>query len=510
MKRVKSRLSYSAGVVAIVGLVVSAFICIVSIYCVLSYNRGLDNKINDLETSINTMLNTNSDLSRQDISEKFDNEVNKMQDQYNLFISNITIILSIFGFVITICTVLMPLFTYNFLQKDQIELFHEKINGEIDTMRDKVSEMQQAFRAETDKSSLQIAEMDKVVVNFQRWLDDFFDPFEFEDVKIEPIYNISQEEIDDYYRKAIMSYSFGKTEKALNIIESVLLTNPKNTKILMAKAQIYSAVQDYQASIDALNRLLLIDNNNERYYYIRGCVAFKAKKYPEAIKDFEIACYKDPNNEIYLVKMAAALHKARRTEEAIEYQTRAIVLNTNNAQYYADRGIMYHALKKYDFALTDKGHAIKLAPDNAQYYGIYAATLYKIGSYLESVRYADTAIAKDDKLAFVYSFRGLAKSKILNGGYTEESIEQDLNQAIAIDPGNYRNFYRRAEFFISKNTNLNLVLEDLEAAGNVDPEDPEILKLLTLVYKNSENVKVKSRCKKLAEKLGHSLTDDEI
>lgn len=500
MKQQK-RLPYSVGVVAIVCIVAAIFSVIIMAINVKSSHQSLEMKIEGIENAIGEM-STNPDVdSDSALLETVNYELNNIKAEYDGFIGNLTVILSVFALLVTICTIIMPLYTYNFLQKDQIEQFRSQMQQEIQTVQNSLStftvefnENQKNYKAEFEK---QIKKLQSTTAS----LDDLFSPFDFDDVRIEPIYSITSEDLETYYRKAIVAFCLGKKTKSLEMLNVVLLTYPQNKEALLSKAKVLYSMDDYDASIETLNELIRLDHNSYNYYY-RGCVKYTAKMYPAAVVDLRFA-YNQKPCEQFMIKLAAALHKDRKTQEAIIYQSRAIELNGGEAQYYADRGIMYHALKQYEDALADKMHAINLSGNNGQFYGIYAATLCKAKRYQESIVYSNNALSKDSKLAFVYSFRGLAKA-YLPDEYTFEDATNDLNVAIELDATNYRNFYRRAEaHIISATGDLDIAFNDLERAQNMNPKDPEIMYLLSLLYEKRSDTENAKKCLNDAHTLGY-------
>lgn len=499
----KMKLPYSVGVIAIVVLAASIVFCFLTTICLKSTNQNIEDRVSKIEQSIDDVINdSNIDKFSQ---EKVNNEIDNLKEEHDLFLNNFTLILSVFAIVVTICTIIMPIYTYNFLQKDQIENFHNKTTTMLEAMTDNSTQTINDLKTEYLQLKTDIENKIKVLEgaedNFQKWIDEMFSHFDFSDIRIEPIYNIKQNEIDNYYRKAFVEFGFGRNERAIKILDAILLTDPKCDKAWLLKSQIFYSMEQYDSSLVAINTLIKYNDNCNYYYYIRGCISFKAKYYDSAINDFRYVNSKEPRNEQNLVKLAAALHKLCRTREAISFQSIAIECNGNVAQYYADRGIMYHALKEYQKALSDKWQAILLAKNNAQYYGIYSATLFKLKEYEEAIRYANMALEKDAQLSFVYSFRGLSKAQIVNKYDIAEALN-DLNKAIDLDSSNHRNYNRRAEWYIM-NHNIDCAIKDLEQACKIAPSDPEIMHLYSVAFKNNGDEKSAKEYDEKARQLGY-------
>lgn len=500
MKQQK-RIPYSVGVIAIVCIFAALFAVITMALSVKTSNQMLEKKIEGIETAIEEIAMTSDANSDSVLRETVNYEINNMKGEYDNFIGNLTIILSAFALLVTICTIIMPLYTYNFLQKDQIEQYRLQIQQEIQTVNDSMCKLTDDYNVRQKNYK---DEFDRQIKNLQSTttsLDELFSPFDFDEVRIEPIYNITYEDVELYYRKAIIAFCLGKKKHSLEILNMVLLTDSNNTKVLLSKAKVLYSMSEYVASIETLNKLIELDHNPYNYYY-RGCVKYAAKEYSEAVRDLNFANTRKPCEQ-FKVKLAAALHKVRRTLEAIIYQSQAIELNRDNAQYYADRGIMYHALKQYEAALSDKWKAISLSDKNGQFYGIYAATLCKSKKYQDAISYAARALSMDDSLAFVYSFQGLAKAYLPDKYPFEEAIN-DLNESIELDATNYRNFYRRAEaHIISAAGNLDNAFNDLEAAKKMAPDDPEIMYLFFLLYQKRNDTEKANKYLDDARNLGY-------
>lgn len=497
----RKRLPYGVGVIAIICIIAAMFAVFIMALNFKSSHQLLELKIEGIETAIAEISMNPNGISDSALLETVNYEISNMKADYDGFLSNLTIILSVFALLVTICTVIMPLYTYNFLQKDQIEQFRTQVQSEIKSVRDSLG----TFTAEfAENQTIYKSAFDDQISKLQSTtasLDDLFSPFDFDDVRIEPIYSITSADLETYYRKAIVAFCLGKKTKSLEMLNVVLLTDPQNKKALLSKAKVLYSMEEYDSAIDTLNELIRLDHDPYNYYY-RGCVKYSAKMYNAAVADLNYA-YRQKPCEQFAIKFAAALHKDRKTFEAIIYQGRAIELNSEVAQYYADRGIMHHALKQYDDALKDKMHAITLAPNNGQFYGIYAATLFKVKRYQEAIRYSDNALSRDSKLAFVYSFRGLSKA-YQPSEYTFDNAMDDLNKAIELDPTNYRNLYRRAEaHIISDEGDLTVALNDLQNAHSMSPKDPEIMHLFSLLYDKQADTENANKCRDQAYNLGY-------
>ncbi len=499
----KRRMPYAVGIIAIVALVMTTFVAVSAMVLLNGANDKLESRIDNMEKTINAL--TDDEISDMAVRfEEIDNEIGNLKENYDVFVNNLTVILSVFALLVTICTVLMPLYTYNFLQKDQIEQFHRTTAHELDLLKNTVSTTVKELKCQQHDMKSEIDARINSIKNtedsFTKWLDELFKPIDFEDIKIEPIANIGKDDIDYYYRKAYVNLSIGKADKAIKILNAILMSEPRCEKALLAKAQALYSVNKYNEAVEILNTLIELFGNTE-YYYIRGCVKFKAGDYSASINDFRFVYEKEPENEDNIVKLAAALHKNRQTNEAIKFQTMAIKLNNNAAQYYADRGIMNHALKNYPEALADKRQAITLSPNNGQYYGIYSATLFKLHDYEKTVEFADKAIATDEKMAFVYSFRGLAKAH-LSGKYSNSEAKSDLDTAIKLDKDNHRNYRRRAEFNIMVN-NIDKAIGDLNMAAKIDPMDPETMFLYSEAYRKKGDDKKSNEFIIKAKQMGY-------
>nr|WP_300743798.1 tetratricopeptide repeat protein [uncultured Brachyspira sp.] len=177
-------------------------------------------------------------------------------------------------------------------------------------------------------------------------------------------------------------------------------------------------------------------------YYERGYTKYRALKYEEAIRDFDI------------------------------------IINVNSKHYnaYYYRGCSKKYLKNYDEAINDLNKAIEYDPNNPNYYSEKASCYDSLNKYRESIENYDKAIELNDNDWFLYILR--AKDKFLLS--KETNSENKTNDK--------KSFFNKiiSKIALSKNyTDLEKsALNDLEKSYKLALEDEFYLMVFKDIIKD--------------------------
>ncbi|GHV75083.1 hypothetical protein AGMMS49940_23850 [Spirochaetia bacterium] len=184
----------------------------------------------------------------------------------------------------------------------------------------------------------------------------------------------------------------------------------------------------YDNSIKIANKIIEIDPDNAKAYYLRGS-AYKAQKlvandydplsfndYLQTVGDYSVAIRLDPDNAQYIFSRAEIEEKLSQYEEAIEDYSKALVLDPsfvkkvftgffgkqspvqliayytnlieNNEASSVDYGNMtqcYGIIGDFDNALEKSSKAIELDPNSARAYLVRGDVYWSIGEFSSAV-----------------------------------------------------------------------------------------------------------------------------
>jgi len=113
---------------------------------------------------------------------------------------------------------------------------------------------------------------------------------------IEPIKTRSEDDI--LLEKGLDLYKNGKWGQALQIINDLLELNPRNTDVLMAKADIYLDREKHQLALDIFDEVTTINPDMARPWVGKGEVLLLMDQKTRAMSCFKKALALDPTNEI--------------------------------------------------------------------------------------------------------------------------------------------------------------------------------------------------------------------
>lgn len=104
-------------------------------------------------------------------------------------------------------------------------------------------------------------------------------------------------------------------------------------------------------------------NKSAQDYLESGQTKFKAKKYKEAILDYNQAIKLNPNDANIYYHRSGAEGFSRNYKDALRDLNKAIELNPTDAEYYFDRGYINRFLGKYDDAIVDFNKSFEIGTD---------------------------------------------------------------------------------------------------------------------------------------------------
>lgn len=203
------------------------------------------------------------------------------------------------------------------------------------------------------------------------------------------------EELSESRENTIMNYLIaiysveGNSEKALSLLDKAIAANPKDSKLLISKANAYLKMDDMAMYKETISKVLEMDPNNAELHYNLGVSEDQLGNKENARKYYQKTIELDPTYAAAYNNMAALiLSDDQRLMDEMNN------LGTSNADY--DRYDSLKAQRKglYKEAMPYLEKALAEKPD---YLGV-AKTLYNIYQQLGETSKADEVKAKIDEL----------------------------------------------------------------------------------------------------------------
>ncbi len=164
-----------------------------------------------------------------------------------------------------------------------------------------------------------------------------------------------------YHRRAGIRFNAGKVKESLPDFDVAARLDPKNAEVCMNRGIAYLNLLQFEEALTDLRHALELDPDHpEPYrkvlgetYARRAYEQAEAKKWKEAIADFDEAIRFDPANASYFDKRGSMHFNLGEFEEARKDFTEAIRLDPNQPTYFLHRGFAHEALGMKDEAAED-------------------------------------------------------------------------------------------------------------------------------------------------------------
>jgi len=468
-----------------------------------------------------------------------------IQEQNAQAYDNLSNNLTLFSILIALIALALPIFSYAFIQKDQmkrIDTQHLLLNKKVDT---KTSELVIGYTEFNAAATQKIADLDTKFTSLNGIIDSKMDELNQKQTKLEKDFETAIDDIrkqieqtqevtssvipnpkgndvveikptDETPAATARALFLGarinmikeKYDEALKQIDNAIGLEPNNASYYSVRGAILHELKRYKDAIYDENKAIDLEPNNARYYDNRGATLHEMKQYEDAVKDSNKAIDLEQNNADYYDNRAVTLYNLKRHEDALKDTNKAIDFKPNNARYYDNRGAILRGLKRYKEAQTDIENALLLEPNNVEFLIDLSYTLYKRGLYKQALECC--AELGDDIASYNLALRARAMSTLKLAQQQgskisreeRELIMNDLNKAIEIDLENRYSLLDQAQaFFLLQD--YDSMRESLEKAKDIDPDEPETYHWLAEYYRaigDGENATLNDR---LADEKGY-------
>ena len=152
-----------------------------------------------------------------------------------------------------------------------------------------------------------------------------------------------------YCDRAASRFRMGNLKAALEDYTKALEIKPNAVFIYTLRSEVKAAQNNFNGAIEDINSAMELDMENEAVYLNdRANMYVRAKKYKQAIKDFNECMEKYPKNPDAYINYGNMLMEQKKYAEAEKYYTKAIEKDYNNIAAYNNRA----NAKELQFNLT--------------------------------------------------------------------------------------------------------------------------------------------------------------
>jgi len=203
----------------------------------------------------------------------------------------------------------------------------------------------------------------------------------------------------------------------------------------------YSNNNDFNKAIEQFNKVIKLNNKNDKVYFYLGNSYDNLGKHEEAIKSYKKAIDINPNYDDAYYNMGNTYNNLKQYKEAIESYKKSIEINPNNDSAYNNMGSAYNNLKQYKEAIESYKKAIDINPNNDSAYNNMGSAYFIMGikydmlkQYKEAIESYKKAIEIDPNFDLAYSRMGTTYGELEQ---YKEAIKS-YKKAIEINPNDYQ------------------------------------------------------------------------
>ncbi|HEY9853241.1 MAG TPA: tetratricopeptide repeat protein [Leptolyngbyaceae cyanobacterium] len=200
-------------------------------------------------------------------------------------------------------------------------------------------------------------------------------------------------------------------------------------------------------------------------WYEKGNGKLKARKYEEAIVDFDQSIRFKSDFEQAWYKRGSALLQLQKDEEALTAYDKAVEIKPDFWEVWYERAFALKALQRHEDAIESFNKALEFQPE---FYVLW----YEKGKLLAHLELHKEAIAAYDKAIEIYAYdatiwtdRGVALGYLKR---YEEAIAS-CEKAIKINPKNFLAWYNKGGCYAEQG-NVEMAIETLQQAAKIDRE----------------------------------------
>ncbi len=183
--------------------------------------------------------------------------------------------------------------------------------------------------------------------------------------------------------------SLNRVDEGAAHIKRVVDTDPSDLEAVNALGNIYRAHNRFTEAADAYSRGIatIADKSKAdwRIFYFRGVSLERAKRWPEAEKDFQQALTINPNQPQVLNYLGYSwVDQGLNLDKALDMIKSAVDLRPNDGYIVDSLGWAYYKLGRFDDAVEQLERAVELKPEDSVINDHLGDALWKVGRKREA------------------------------------------------------------------------------------------------------------------------------
>lgn len=153
-------------------------------------------------------------------------------------------------------------------------------------------------------------------------------------------------------------------QSAICFYKQSVASNPNDTETLISLINLMIKNEQYDDSLQYLEKLKSMEPNNVTAYRVEGSVLSLIGKYDESVESLTKAVEIDPTDANSYKLMGDMSLKQAQYENAVKYYEKALSIEDKDAAVYQNMGVAYAQVGRYDDALKCYDEALQIDPAN--------------------------------------------------------------------------------------------------------------------------------------------------
>ena len=235
-----------------------------------------------------------------------------------------------------------------------------------------------------------------------------------------------------YYYKGMAEYNQQNYEGAVADLKNFVSKSDSIPAAYMFLAQSYNALNKPQEALEVLNTYISKVSDDKNAYVEKSNAHMLLQDYNAYIEDLKQVTVLDPKNDAAYKNIASVYGMQKNWQGVIDNLTKAIEISPDNADYYFDRASAEYSIKTSEsvkVALEDFNKAEQLGMKDAKLYNYRYACHSMLKDYKGAIEDCNKLLEINPEDMMVTYYRGDANYKLQQ--YKEAIV--DLDKVIASD-----------------------------------------------------------------------------
>ena len=237
---------------------------------------------------------------------------------------------------------------------------------------------------------------------------------------------------EQWFEMARQSKELGNLSEAVYSYQAVLATEPENLQALAGLAKTYTALRQYDKSIQQWDRLLQLSPEDSAAKIAKAKLLTRFGNLESAAELLNEASIQNPDNWRIWDTLGVISDLKGDYEQAAQYYHRALGINSSESEIYNNLGYSYIMSQSYQQAVVTLGKGLRLAPKSKHIRSNLAIAQAWNGDYKDALVTSNTLMSEAE------SYNNIGYIAMMREDF--ETAEDYFQQAIDMSP----TFYHKA------------------------------------------------------------------